>query len=189
METNSIKNKTKCWEDHYYLNLHTHTHRNTYTHTNIHKCKLDLTHRLPVCNLCFRPWSTKELKFFYLYWSITDKTVRFCFFLRFIYLREREKECEQGEGQRKKERISSRLPAEHGAQCRAWFHNHGNMTWAVIKSQMLNWVTQGTSKTEIFKVCNAIIWSMYTLWRDSCPLSSLTHRHPSPHIFTHFFKI
>ena len=47
----------------------------------------------------------------------------------------------RGEGQREKERISSRLPTE----CRAWYstlsHDPEIMTQAKIKSRMLNWLS------------------------------------------------
>ena len=38
-------------------------------------------------------------------------------------------------GRRGRERISSRFPAEHEAQDKAWSHNPEIMTWARIKSQ------------------------------------------------------
>ena len=61
------------------------------------------------------------------------------FFFRFIYLFERESKHEGGAGRRGKERdwISGRLPAEWGAQCRAWSHGpkpkprvRAQLTWA-----------------------------------------------------------
>ena len=59
------------------------------------------------------------------------------FFLRFIYLREREREFvhEAREGQREKERETQADSKLYGT----WSHDHEITTWAKNKSQMLNW--------------------------------------------------
>ena len=69
----------------------------------------------------------------------------------FIYLfweRERERERERGrEGrgrERGRERIPSRLHTQCRAQCRTQSHHAEIMTWAKIKSQILNWLSHST---------------------------------------------
>ena len=68
------------------------------------------------------------------------------FFLMFIYF-------ESG-GSRGKERISRRLHAQHRAPHGAWSHDPGVVTWAEIKSQMLNWLSHpGAPRRELLKKC------------------------------------
>jgi len=69
----------------------------------------------------------------------------YLFFKDFIYLFERE--CKQG---RSREREISRLRTERRAQCGAQSHNPEIMTWAEIKSQMFNWVTQASLSFFVF---------------------------------------
>ena len=61
------------------------------------------------------------------------------FFNVFIFILELEwaRRGAEGEG----ERVSSRLPAEHGAQQGAQSHHTEIMTWAKIKSQIFNWLS------------------------------------------------
>ena len=60
-----------------------------------------------------------------------------CFSLFKIYFREREN-TSGGEGQRETEKILSRLHAQRGARHGARSHDPGLMTWAQIKSWLLN---------------------------------------------------
>ena len=39
-----------------------------------------------------------------------------------------------------RERNLSRLHTQHRDQCAAWFHNSEIMTWAKVKSQVVNWL-------------------------------------------------
>ena len=58
----------------------------------------------------------------------------------FIYETESKQTGERGRG-KGRERILSRLYAQPGAQHWAGSHAPGIMTWAEIKSQMLNWLS------------------------------------------------
>lgn len=68
-------------------------------------------------------------------------------------MRERERECvhELGEGQRKRERPSSRLLAECRTRLGARFHYH-EMTWAKIKCWILNWRSHPGPLSWVFKI-------------------------------------
>ena len=56
--------------------------------------------------------------------------------------RDRERERE-----RERERILSSLHVQHGAQCGAWPHNPGIMTWVEIKRLSLNWLSHPAAPT------------------------------------------
>ena len=61
------------------------------------------------------------------------------FFKKDLFILEREREQERaGRGA---ERISSRLPIEYGAWCGAQSQDPEIMTWAKIKSQLINWLS------------------------------------------------
>ena len=66
-----------------------------------------------------------------------DMLLKSTFFLRFIYLLER-KRIQPGGAEGEGERVSSRLPAECRAWCRARSHDPEIMTWAETKSQAFN---------------------------------------------------
>ena len=82
-----------------------------------------------------------------------------CFVFKYFYFeRERERERERvhktGEGQRGRERISSKFHTlcKCGAQHGARYHNHEIVTWAKIKSQMLNQLSHhGATRMSVFK--------------------------------------
>ena len=88
--------------------------------------------------------------FFFTQNLFTMKMTGFFSFLLFIYfilffffLRERESESEHKEGRETeggKQRIPSRLHAQHRVQCGARSHDPGIMTRAKIKSRMLKWL-------------------------------------------------
>ena len=84
------------------------------------------------------------------------------------YLRERERDCthKQGEGQKEKGRISSRLHTQGRARHRAQSHNLEIMTWAEIKSQTFNQLSHPGAPSHLF-------WST-TDSPFSAHLSSLT---------------
>ena len=87
---------------------------------------------------------------------------RFFFFISFFYLfilfvieREREKrESTNGRGaewHRERERILSRLHVQHGDPLGAWSQDHGIMTWAEIKSQILHQLSHpGAPRQNLF---------------------------------------
>ena len=84
-------------------------------------------------------------------------TVLFCFVLFFpydLFIWEKEGEREnKGEGQREREKISSRFSTQLGAWQRAWSHDPEIMTWAKTKSQLLN----GLSHSGILDQCPLLI--------------------------------
>ena len=76
------------------------------------------------------------------------------FFFKFIYLFFREREHEWGRGkERGREGIPSRLHSLHSVWHRAQSHDCKIMTWAEIKSQILNWLSHpGVPVFLVFKV-------------------------------------
>ena len=69
---------------------------------------------------------------------------------------------------RRRERIPGRLCAECGAWYGAWFHTPKSMTWAKIKSWMLNWLSHpGTPILSSLKSCGIkwVLWALiYTIF-------------------------
>ena len=65
--------------------------------------------------------------------------------------------CEQEEGQREKERISSRLPTEKDALHRAQSQDPKTMNWAKIKNQLLNWLTH-PGATKVIIILNLFLF-------------------------------
>ena len=60
---------------------------------------------------------------------------------------------------RSRGRETSKLCAEHGAQCRAWSHNPSITTGAEIKNQILNWLSHsGTPNVYSWKFIMSIIF-------------------------------
>ena len=60
----------------------------------------------------------------------------------FVYFREAECESREERGRRGRERILSRLHAQHRAPHAIVSHDSEIMTWAEIKNWMLNWLSQ-----------------------------------------------
>ena len=64
---------------------------------------------------------------------------------------------QRAETERERGSILSRLPTEHGAQPGAWSRNPEIMTWAEIRSRMLNWLSHPGAPAKIichFKMPN-----------------------------------
>ena len=86
-----------------------------------------------------------------------------CFFMICLFIREREREWahNQGEWQAEVEggrgRGRSRLPAEQGAQCKAWSYDPGIMTWAEGRC-LSDWAPRHPGNRSFYWWCGKWRW-------------------------------
>ena len=90
--------------------------------------------------------------------------VKFIILKNYLFiLRESKREWVGEEPKAEGKRISRRLPAEHRAWNRAQSHDPEIMTWAEIKSWMLNWQSHPNS-SEIYNFSNYFFISRSSTW-------------------------
>ena len=85
------------------------------------------------------------------------------FFFRFYLFICLFRECKQGEEQQERERQNPKqIRAERGAQCKAQSNDPDIMTWAEIKSRMVNWLSHpGALIKGLWLLREKISWPFY----------------------------